>query len=332
MNKKKISIISTIVIIGVGALGYTAYAQYQKKSKINTFKTDLESFQQETKNSIMSKDENSEVNSLISECNKIVDTSNINAIPEIENKLNSELNEIKKENETLIENQIKEVSSLNTSKLSDKDDITKKLNDIKSLESKGEFASANQELIKLKEHINSENESIEKKEQEEAKKKVEEEKKKQEAQLNNLQGSYFSIVKNNKGADIGRVAITVSKTSDNDIKVVVLNGYRKLTGKYNETMSINDMSPDDVCAYSESRAEGPYYANLKFNGEEWLGNLCFTDSPNKENTELLEKISLKFSNNAVTIKSKLLPQSKSSIILKKVSDKFNDVSDIFGAM
>ncbi|MDU2662524.1 MAG: hypothetical protein E7C54_16600, partial [Clostridioides difficile] len=78
MNKKKISIISTIVIIGVGALSYTAYAQYQKKSKINTFKTDLESFQQETKNSIMSKDENSEVNSLISECNKIVDTSNIN--------------------------------------------------------------------------------------------------------------------------------------------------------------------------------------------------------------------------------------------------------------
>lgn len=183
MNKKKISIISTIVIIGVGALSYTAYAQYQKKSKINTFKTDLESFQQKTKNSIMSKDENSEVNSLISECNKIVDTSNINAIPEMENKLNSELNEIKKENETLIANQIKEVSSLNTSKLSDKDDITKKLNDIKSLESKGEFASANQELIKLKEHINSENKSIEKKEQEEAKKKVEEEKKKQESQL-----------------------------------------------------------------------------------------------------------------------------------------------------
>lgn len=183
MNKKKITIISTIVIIGVGALSYTAYAQYQKKSKINTFKTDLESFQKETKNSIMSKDENSEVNSLISECNKIVDTSNINAIPEMENKLNSELNEIKKENETLIKNQIKEVSSLNTSKLSDKDDITKKLNDIKSLESKGEFATANQELIKLKEHINSENESMEKKEQEEAKKKVEEEKKKQESQL-----------------------------------------------------------------------------------------------------------------------------------------------------
>ncbi|PWX16531.1 hypothetical protein CYK66_08620 [Clostridium perfringens] len=49
MNKKKISIISTIVIIGVGALSYTAYAQYQKKSKINTFKTDLESFQQKLK-------------------------------------------------------------------------------------------------------------------------------------------------------------------------------------------------------------------------------------------------------------------------------------------
>ncbi|MDU2663368.1 MAG: hypothetical protein E7J35_05490 [Veillonella sp.] len=195
MNKKKISIISTIVIIGVGALSYTAYAQYQKKSKINTFKTDLESFQQKTKNSIMSKDENSEVNSLISECNKIVDTSNINAIPEMENKLNSELNEIKKENETLIANQIKEVSSLNTSKLSDKDDITKKLNDIKSLESKGEFASANQELIKLKEHINSENESIEKKEQEEAKKKVEEEKKKQEKEMQKYTLSNSELIK-----------------------------------------------------------------------------------------------------------------------------------------
>ncbi len=34
MNKKKISIISTIVIIGVGALSYTAYAQYQKNQKL----------------------------------------------------------------------------------------------------------------------------------------------------------------------------------------------------------------------------------------------------------------------------------------------------------
>lgn len=244
MNKKKIAIISTIVIIVAGASSYTSYAQYQKKLKINNFKTELESFQKETKNSILSKDENSKVTSLISECNKIVDTSNINAIPEIKNKLNSELNEIKKENENLIENQIKEVSSLNTSKLLDKYDITKKLNEIKSLESKGEFATSNQELIKLKEHINSENESIEKKEQEEAKKKVDEEKKKQEKEIQKYTLSNSELIK--------LFIYANSDTIYSEEKSNLDSEYRKqleFQKKVDDIMKSRNLSPKDALFY-----------------------------------------------------------------------------------
>lgn len=244
MNKKKIAIISTIVIIGIGALSYTAYAQYQKKSKINNFKTELESFQNDTKNSIISKDEKSEVTNLIDESNKIINTSNINAITGMENKLDSELNEIKKENEKLIDKKLKEVSTLNISKLSDKDDIPKKINGIKELESKGDFSAANQDLNKLKEHINSENESIKKKEQEEAKKKAEEEKEKQEADLKKHTLSDAELVKLFMYANPD--VFSLNKESNFDLEYQNQLKYQK---KINDIIKSKGLSPADAIFY-----------------------------------------------------------------------------------
>ncbi|MGL5352649.1 MAG: hypothetical protein ACRDA5_04910 [Clostridium sp.] len=186
-NFSKKILIPIGILLLICLLAIIGYKGYSSSKAISEFSTYVDEYKQVITTYILT-DNQERYDELIKESEQSILDRNPKKIEELKLKLNQFKEELLKTNTELARKNISELESIDISKLSDKESILSKIEDIKKLINEQKFISANDEFIALKNDIDSKLEiirqeelkalEVEKKKAEEEAKRIAEEKRK----------------------------------------------------------------------------------------------------------------------------------------------------------
>lgn len=249
-----IGILSLIVLLTI-----VGYKSYSTSKNISEFSNYFNEYKQGITTYIVN-DNQEKYENLIKESEKVISDKDYKKIEELKLKLNQFEEKLLEINYELANKNIKELESLDISKLNDKNSILSKIEDVKKLINENKFIKANEGFIELKNDINTKLEVIkeeENKKVEEAAKKNEEEKRKVEENnkftelkameyylSNTSSGSYLKNRKKVKLPDNSRYFesyIFIPDSSDTDTADYTIYFHIEEKNNYDRVGSVNEM-------------------------------------------------------------------------------------------
>lgn len=249
-------------IIGVtliGLLAFGGYKFYQSKTIIEKFGAYIEEYKKEISMYDLI-DKESEYTKIITESEQALSEKNYKLIPDLKERAEFLKEELLKKNIEIAEDKIKQLESIDISKLDNKDSINSSIEELKKLKESHNFIKVNETFNSLSEEINvkvAEIEEIEKQ-------------KKQEELLKNIEGEYVYENLNKNG--VAKSIITLQIISNSNNKLYITGNHTAISSISNSCeKDIDNITKEDI-GYVNTRSGTLMNGYLEYNGDfSWSG-------------------------------------------------------------
>lgn len=259
MSKKTKMLYFIMGVTLIGLLVFGGYKFYQSKTTIEKFNSYIEAYKKEVSMYDLI-DKESEYTKIITESEQALSEKNYKLISDLKEKAELLKEELLRKNIEIAEEKIKQLESIDISKLDNKDSINSSIEELKNLKESHNFIKINETFNSLLEEINvkiAETEEIEKQ-------------KKQEELLNNIDGAYVYENLNKYGVPISEIQLQIISYGDN--KLYVTGGHNAITNIGGDIeKGIDDITFDDL-GYVHSKSGSLMEGYLDYNGDfSWSG-------------------------------------------------------------
>ena len=260
MGKKTKILYFIIGVTLIGLLVFGGYKFYQSKTIIEKFGAYIEEYKKEISMYDLI-DKESEYTQIITESEQALSEKNHKSIPDLKERAELLKEELLKNNIEIAEDKIKQLESIDISKLDNKDFINSSIEKLKKLKKSNNFIKVNEIYNSLSEEINVKLTEIEE---------IEKQKKKEEL-LNNIDGLYKYEEVNKNGVSLNEV--NISLISYNENKLSISGGYNYIVNINYGNIDVNEATEEDLeMANIRSGSIGGelhYVDNLKWSGYIW---------------------------------------------------------------
>ena len=238
-------------IIGVTLIGLLAFVGY-KFAYIEEYKKEISMYDLI--------DKESDYKKIITESEQALSEKNHKLIPDLKERAEILKEELLKKNIEIAEEKIKQLESIDISKLDNKDSINSSIEEIKKLKESHNFIKVNETFNSLSEEINVKIAEIEEREKQ----------KKKEELLNNIDGAYVYENLNKYGVPISEIQLQIISYGDN--KLYVAGGHNAITNIGGDIeKGIDDITLDDL-GYANSKSGSLMDGYLDYDGDfSWSG-------------------------------------------------------------
>lgn len=324
MSKKTKIFYFIIGVTLIGVLAFGGYKFYQSKAIIEKFGSYIEEYKKEISMYDLI-DKESEYTKIITESEQALSEKNHKLIPDLKERAELLKEELLTQNIEIAEEKIKQLESIDISKLDNKDSINSSIEELKKLKESHNFIKVNEIFNSLSEEINvkiAEVEEIEKQ-------------KKQEELLKNIDGAYVYEELNKYGVPISEIQLQIISYGDN--KLYVGGGHNTITNIGGDIKKgIEDITFDDL-GYANSRSGSLMDGYLDYDGDFSWSGFIIDDQGYNGNIRYNEwyiptipiEITINDDNLIVNIGEKASPVAKGTHTFKRQEDEsfFNYTED-----